>query len=161
MFAIQIELWCIKHYREQPKGNSMEEKHEFKKVIEEMTPEEVARQQKEIIEMETPAIDILDFLYKDGGTVTYETSELTALCPMTGLPDFYTINIAYGPDKKIPELKSLKLYITFYRNIPILHEHLATKIFDDFNEAVSPKTLKLELIAAVRGGITSSVVKEF
>ena len=138
----------------------MTENQDFKNKIEDMTAEEVAEQQKKIIEMETPSIETLEFLYDDGGVVTYETDELTAVCPMTGLPDFYTLRIEYTPDKHIPELKSLKMYTIWYRNIPILHEHLATKIFDDFSKAVSPKTLKLELIAAVRGGVVSTVTKE-
>ena len=82
----------------------MDEKYSFKKTIEEMSPEEVKKQQEEILSAELPQIEVLDFLYDTGGEVTYETSELTAVCPMTGLPDFYTLIITYTPDKKIPEL---------------------------------------------------------
>lgn len=138
----------------------MKEQYEFKKNIEEMTPEQVARQQEIIKSAELPGIETIAFLYGEGGTVTYKTGELTALCPMTGLPDFYTLRIIYTPGPFVPELKSLKIYLLGYRNMPLLHEHLACRIFDDFFSAVKPKTLKIELTANVRGGITSTVVKE-
>lgn len=35
--------------------------------------------------------------------------EFTCLCPRSGYPDFATIRIVYVPNKKIVELKSLKL----------------------------------------------------
>src|ERR1051326_2213679 len=45
------------------------------------------------------------------------SSEYTAICPKTGLPDFGTITIHYRPDKLCLELKSLKMYIQAYRNL--------------------------------------------
>lgn len=125
-----------------------------------MSTAEVKKQQQEIKKMRMPAIETLDFLYSHGGDVTYETSELTSLCPMTGLPDHYTLKITYMPGRKVPELKSLKLYLIAFRNLPILHEHLACRIFDDLKKAVKPKKLKLELTANVRGGIQARVVKQ-
>ena len=138
----------------------MEKNSEYKNKIEDMSPEEVSKRQKHIKNMKLPAIETLDFLYKDGGEITYETNELTALCPMTGLPDFYTLRIIYMPADHVPELKSLKVYFVSFRNVPILHEHLACRIFDDFKKKVEPHKLKVELEANVRGGICSTVVKE-
>lgn len=135
-------------------------KHTYTNKIEEMSPARVKKQQQEVKKMKLPSIETLDFLYADGGEVTYETEELTALCPMTGLPDHYQVAIIYTPGKLIPELKSLKRYLVAFRDVPILHEHLACRLFEDFNEAVCPKRLRIELIANVRGGITSTVVKE-
>ena len=57
-------------------------------------------------------------------------------------------------------LKSLRYYFLGYRDISILHEHLAHKIFNDFKKAVSPKRLRLELDVAIRGGIHTRIVKE-
>ena len=37
-----------------------------------------------------------------------ETSEFTAVCPYSGLPDFARLSIRYMPDRKCVELKSLK-----------------------------------------------------
>ncbi len=138
----------------------MAKEFKFKKVIEDMTPAQVCKQQQEIKKLNLSAIETLDFLYSDGGEVTYATDELTAVCPMTGLPDFYTLNITYIPAKLVPELKSLKLYLIDFRNLPILHEHLACRIHDDFKKTVKPKKLTVELIANTRGGIDSRVVKE-
>jgi 7-cyano-7-deazaguanine reductase len=138
----------------------MTKKHEYKKKIEDMPAAEVKKQQAEVKKMKLPKLEVLDFLYKDGGEVSYETDELTSLCPMTGLPDFYTLDITYVPAKKVPELKSLKLYLVAFRNVPILHEHLACRIYDDLKKAVKPKHLRVELEATPRGGISTVVVKE-
>lgn len=138
----------------------MGKKYTYTSEIEGMSRTRVKKQQQDVKRMKLPSIETLDFLYADGGEVTYETEELTALCPMTGLPDYYEVAIIYTPDKLVPELKSLKRYLVAFRDVPILHEHLACRLFDDFNRAVGPRRLRVELIANVRGGITSTVVKE-
>ena len=136
------------------------EKSSLGKKVEEMSNEEIKRQQEEIKELEMPKIRTLDFIYEDSGEITYKYPELTALCPMTDIPDSYNVRIIYTPDGKIPELKSLRFYFLAYRNVQILHEHLANKIFDDFEREVEPKKLKVELEVAVRGGIYTRIVKE-
>jgi 7-cyano-7-deazaguanine reductase len=78
---------------------------------------------------------------------------------MTGIPDLYTVRLIYTPGAKVPELKSLKYYFLAFRDVPVLHEHLAGRIFEDFNAAVEPAALRVELEAAVRGGIRTKVVK--
>ena len=138
----------------------MGKKHRFTDKIEEMSSARVRKQQQDVKKMVLPEIETLDFLYADGGDVTYETDELTALCPMTGLPDHYQVAFLYTPGKRIPELKSLKIYLVAFRNVPILHEHLVCRLFDDFNRTVRPKKLRVELVASVRGGITTTMVKE-
>ena len=42
--------------------------------------------------------------------------EFTALCPITGQPDFAHLVIDYVPDKFLVESKSLKLYFNSFRN---------------------------------------------
>jgi len=130
----------------------------FKEKIEEMNSEEIRKQQEKVKKMKMPEIRTVDFLY-EGGEMVYEYRELIALCPITGIPDIYTVRIIHTPDKKIPELKSLRFYFLAYKDIPILHEHLANKIFEDFKKAVKPKNLKIELNAAVRGGIHTKIIK--
>ena len=93
-------------------------------------------------------------------TVRYFTDELTALCPKTGLPDFYSLEIEYAPERWLIELKSLKLYLIEYRNIGIFHEHLARKIYNDITEAVGPTSLKVIIRAKTRGGISAEIVVE-
>ena len=132
----------------------------FKRKIEEMTDAEIREQQEEVKGLRMPGIRTLDFLYEQGGEITYEYPELTALCPMTGIQDIYTVLITYIPGKKVPELKSLREYFLAYRDVPILHEHLASKICEDFDAAVNPRQLIIQLDVAVRGGISTSIVIE-
>jgi 7-cyano-7-deazaguanine reductase len=90
-------------------------------------------------------------------TVEISTNELTALCPLTSMPDFYTLKISYTPDEKCIESKSAKFYFHSYRSYGAFIETLANKIADDFVEACDPKYLKVELTMAPRGGIPITV----
>ncbi|MRR09847.1 preQ(1) synthase, partial [bacterium] len=56
--------------------------------------------------------------------VILETAEFTALCPITGQPDFGTITISYVPDKLVVESKSLKLYLWSFRQEGHFHEEV-------------------------------------
>ncbi|MBI3794833.1 MAG: NADPH-dependent 7-cyano-7-deazaguanine reductase QueF [Nitrospinae bacterium] len=79
--------------------------------------------------------------------------EFTALCPMTGQPDFAAIVIKYVPDKLCLESKSLKLYLGAYRMHGIFHEACVQKISDDLLAVLKPKKLFVEGQFAPRGGI--------
>ena len=83
--------------------------------------------------------------------------ELTAVCPTTKLPDFYTMRLLYEPDDYIIELKSLKLYLTEYRNVGIYHEELINTILEDFKDVIKPNWIFIELEVTVRGGISTYV----
>ena len=108
--------------------------------------------------MEFPEIETLEYEYSDTHTaVEYIYPELTAVCPTTGLPDYYTLRILFEPDKKLPELKSLKMYFLAYRNYGILHENLANRIMEDFKKYVEPRWIFVELIVNNRGGIYTTV----
>lgn len=78
---------------------------------------------------------------------TYEIAisfpEFTCLCPRSGYPDFATININYMPDKKIVELKSLKLYLNSFRNTFISHEEVTNRIYSDFLKKIKPRFLEV------------------
>ncbi len=83
--------------------------------------------------------------------------EFSCVCPRTGLPDFAVIDIHYTPDKYIVELKSLKLYITEFRNVGIFHEHVTNKIMDDFKEVSKPRKIEVWGRFNPRGGISTVV----
>jgi 7-cyano-7-deazaguanine reductase len=83
--------------------------------------------------------------------------ELTALCPTTALPDFYTVRLLYEPCNSLIELKSFKLYLLQYRNAKIYHEELANEILDDLVKVFSPNWIFLELKVNVRGGIYTTI----
>lgn len=69
--------------------------------------------------------------------------EFTCLCPRSGYPDFATIRINYVPDKKIVELKSLKLYLNSFRNIHISHEESTNKIYSVLEKKIRPRFLEV------------------
>lgn len=125
--------------------------------IEEMSSEEILEIFKDAQEAEMPEINTLPYIAGEPVDITYDFPELTALCPMTALPDTYIVTIRYCPDKLIPELKSLRFYFLAYRNLPVIHEHLLAKIKKDFKEAVQPLYCEVELDVAVRGGIKTSL----
>jgi 7-cyano-7-deazaguanine reductase len=89
--------------------------------------------------------------------VSFAIPEFTCVCPRSGFPDFATIHIRYAPYKKLVELKSLKLYINKYRDVPIFHEAAVNKILDDFVAAADPKWVEVVGDFNVRGNIKTIV----
>lgn len=69
--------------------------------------------------------------------------EFTCLCPRSGYPDFATININYVPDKKIVELRSLKLYLNSFRNVHISHEEATNRIYSELKKKLKPRFLEV------------------
>jgi len=69
--------------------------------------------------------------------------EFTCLCPRSGYPDFAAIEVHYVPDRKIVELKSLKLYLNSFRDIYISHEAVTNKIFEELEKALLPRYLEV------------------
>ncbi len=84
------------------------------------------------------------------------SDELTAVCPITGQPDFYVAAIEYQPDALCLESKSLKLYLARFRDEGAFCEALAVKIRDDVAEALQlgPERVTVTLEQKARGGIT-------
>ncbi len=93
-------------------------------------------------------------------TVKLETSEFTAVCPMTGQPDFATIRVEYIPNQRIVESKSWKLYLWSFRNEGIFHEHVINVMLDDLVAALDPHWCRVTGEFNVRGGIAITVVAE-
>lgn len=86
--------------------------------------------------------------------VTLTSEEFTCLCPITHQPDYATIKIRYIPDKKLVESKSLKLYLTSFRNHGTFHEEVINTIADDLIRLLEPRYLEVEGNFSVRGGIS-------
>lgn len=86
--------------------------------------------------------------------------EWTALCPITGQPDFATIRIAYVPDRLCLELKSLKLYLHSFRDRGVFHEAVTNEILDHLVASCRPRRMRVIGEFAVRGGITTVVTAE-
>src|SRR6266446_10608100 len=87
--------------------------------------------------------------------VEMTSDELIAVCPVTGQPDLYVATIEYWPGDLCIESKSLKLYLSTYRNEGHFCEALAVKIRDDAAEAVElpPEKVRVTLRQKSRGGI--------
>ena len=114
--------------------------------------------QSDIREMKTPSIETWKNEYSDTDyTIEVTTPEFTAICPKTGLPDFGTIQINYIPDEQCVELKSLKEYFLFYRDVGIFHEHVVNKILVDFVAACNPRRVEIVGDFHVRGGIKTVI----
>lgn len=92
--------------------------------------------------------------------VQCETNEFTCVCPMTGQPDWATVNVTYVPGDHIVELKSLKLYLWSYRDEGAFHEDVTNRILDDLVKATAPRFMRLTAEFMVRGGIYTTVVAE-
>lgn len=86
--------------------------------------------------------------------VKFNCPEFTALCPITGQPDFATINITYIPDKKLVESKSLKLYLFSYRNHGSFHEDCVNVIMNDLINLLKPNYIEVLGKFLPRGGLS-------
>ena len=69
--------------------------------------------------------------------------EFTCLCPRSGYPDFASMTINYVPSEKIVELKSLKLYLNAFRDIPISHEAVTNRVYDELQRKLKPRFLEV------------------
>jgi len=85
--------------------------------------------------------------------VEFTTSELTALCPITGQPDFYELKLDYRPGASLIESKSLKLYLWGFRDRGIFAEDLAATLLEDLVSACNPSEMTVDLTQQVRGGL--------
>lgn len=56
--------------------------------------------------------------------------EFTCLCPRSGYPDFATVHLVMIPDRKVLELKHLKLWLNSFRDRPISHELATAEIIE-------------------------------
>ena len=118
--------------------------------------------QNKIRDLKTPKIDVWKNQYPERDyIIKIDIPEFTCICPKTGLPDFADIVIRYTPDRWCVELKSLKIYTIFYRNIGIFNEHVVNKILDDFVKAAKPRWVEIVGEFNARGGIKTTVNAEY
>ena len=105
-----------------------------------------------------PEIEVFANIYSDRDyRIDMEIPEFTAVCPKTGLPDFGILYLSYRPDQCCLELKSLKEYVTAYRDVGIFHENVANRVLDDVVRACKPRFARLHADYNVRGGIKTRV----
>jgi 7-cyano-7-deazaguanine reductase len=85
--------------------------------------------------------------------VEFSTNELTAVCPITGQPDFYELKLSYRPGTHLLESKAMKLYLWGFRDRGIFGEDLAATLLKDLVAACDPAEMTVDLTQQVRGGL--------
>ena len=85
--------------------------------------------------------------------INIELPEFMCKCPRSGYPDFATIKISYTPNKKVVELKAIKLYINSFMNRHVSHENSANEIFDSLFSNLEPRWLKVIADFKPRGNV--------
>ena len=86
--------------------------------------------------------------------VLLDFPEFCSLCPVTGQPDTARIRIKYQPNEKCVETKSLKFYLSSYRNHPSFNEEIVNRILKDLSTAIEPKKMMVRGDFSPRGGIS-------
>lgn len=89
--------------------------------------------------------------------VRFTCPEFTSICPVTGQPDFAHIVIDYAPREFIVESKSLKLFLTSFRNHGSFHEDCTITIATKLTQILNPKFLRIGGYWYPRGGIPIDV----
>ena len=87
----------------------------------------------------------------------FTVPEFTSLCPVTGQPDFAHLVIDYIPGDWLVESKSLKLYLTAFRNHGAFHESCTVGIAKRLIEELAPEWLRIGGYWYPRGGIPIDV----
>ena len=107
---------------------------------------------------ETIDVEVLETFAYDGPEqeIVTETDEFSAVCPYSGLPDYAVLTIRYIPAGQCVELKSLKYYITSYRNVGIFQEHATARIAEDLFRLLDPHDLTVRTVYQVRGGFETT-----
>ena len=89
--------------------------------------------------------------------VRFAAPEFTTLCPLTGQPDFAHLVIDYVPGPSLVESKSLKLFLTSFRNHGGFHEATTLAIAKRLVAEISPQWLRIGGYWYPRGGMPIDV----
>ena len=89
--------------------------------------------------------------------IRFTCPEFTALCPITGQPDFAHLVIDYVPDARIVESKSFKLYLASFRNHGAFHEACTVAIAKRLEAELAPKWMRIGGYWYPRGGMPIDV----
>jgi 7-cyano-7-deazaguanine reductase len=108
---------------------------------------------------EAAVLETVPFSRGDGppAIVRFTCPEFTSLCPVTGQPDFAHSVIDYAPDMLLVESKSLKLFMTSFRNHGAFHEECTVMIGRRIIAATKPLWLRIGGYWYPRGGIPIDV----
>jgi len=93
----------------------------------------------------------------DDYLVRFTCPEFTSICPVTGQPDFAHLVVDYVPGDLLVESKSLKLYLSAFRNHGAFHEDCTVAIGKKIATATKAKWLRIGGYWYPRGGIPIDV----
>lgn len=85
--------------------------------------------------------------------VTLICTEVTSVCPITGQPDFYNIEIIYRPNDLCVESKSLKLYLQGFREKGLFGEAFSGELAEFLMKALKAEWVSVTVKQTPRGGI--------
>lgn len=85
--------------------------------------------------------------------VTCRSDEVSAMCPVTGQPDWYVVEIVYAPRAVCVESKTLKLYLQSFRNDGHFCEKFASIICERIKKDLNPASVTVTITQKPRGGI--------
>lgn len=97
-------------------------------------------------------------------SVAYESDEITAVCPVTGQPDFYGVSINLFRTDLLVESKSLKIWFRHLNDKGIFCEGLCVYIRDQIGAALGLEqdeihdNIQVTLTQKSRGGISITSV---
>ena len=114
-------------------------------------------------QFQEPSADILQTFPAPEGSqqITFISHEVTALCPLTSQPDFYSVEVTYVPETLCIESKSAKLYLGSYRQYRGFIEEIALRMLNDWVSASYPQKVEIVLTMVPRGGISIIVRREY
>jgi 7-cyano-7-deazaguanine reductase len=125
---------------------------EDKRVLGRETRGPIGAQQLDTVPWNHPDADAL---------VELSTNELTAICPITGQPDFYELKLSYRPGTQLLESKAMKLYLWSFRDRGMFAEDLAATLLEDLVATCDPAQMTVDLTQQVRGGLKIRTVVRY
>jgi 7-cyano-7-deazaguanine reductase len=86
--------------------------------------------------------------------------EFQSICPISGRHDQGTLTLKYRPVKKLLESKSMREYLSLWRNLHNWQEQVTEEIADALYKALEPDALEVKIEWAPRGGIFARTVSK-
>ncbi len=85
--------------------------------------------------------------------IILRSDEVTAICPITSQPDWYTVEVTYSPYKLCIESKSFKLFMHSLRETGMFCEALADHVLKTVLDTAKPHAVRVVVTQKSRGGV--------
>jgi len=84
--------------------------------------------------------------------------EFQSICPISGRHDQGTLTLKYRPRERLLESKSMREYLSLWRNLHNWQEQVTEEIADVLYKVLQPAGLEVKIEWAPRGGIFARTV---